>query len=152
VIQILLAHGTDVHTKIADLSATTDAGKTPEEVACTEDLKEMMRSALLRAAEARRAMLEALIMGQHKRLGAAGWTEALGTEAQPLPRVLRLHKRIPDTVFRGRFEGSAQKVYFTQGTDRFSHHQWRRYQEGPLSVGSDLKWERDKSITRPLFP
>jgi len=70
-IQILLAHGTDVHTKIADLSATTDAGKTPAEVACTEDLKEMMRSALLRAEKTRRAMLEAFTMGQHKRLGAA---------------------------------------------------------------------------------
>jgi len=70
-IQILLAHGTDVHTKIADLSATTDAGKTPEDVADTEDLKEMMRSALLRAEKTRRAMLEAFTMGQHKRLGAA---------------------------------------------------------------------------------
>ena len=99
VLQILIAHGTDVHTKISNLSATTDAGKTPEGVAYTEDLKEMMRSALLRAEKTRRAMLEALIMGQHKRLGAAGWTEALGTEAQPLPRVLRLLKRIPDTMF-----------------------------------------------------
>jgi hypothetical protein len=71
VIQILLAHGTDVHTKIADLSATTDAGKTPEGVAYTKEIKELLRSALQRHEETRRAMLEALIMGQHKRLGAA---------------------------------------------------------------------------------
>ena len=71
VIQTLLAHGTDVHTKIADLSATTDAGKTPAEVACTEDLKEIMRSALARAEKTRRAAVLAFTMGQHKRLGAA---------------------------------------------------------------------------------
>jgi hypothetical protein len=65
-------------------------------------------------------------------------------------RELWAAQRTPDTAFRGRFEGSAQKVYFTQGTDRFSHHQWCRYHEGPLSVGSDLKWERDKSSTRPF--
>ena len=70
-IQILLAHGTDVHTKIADLSATTDAGKTPEQLAYTKEIKELLRSALQRHEETRRAMLEALIMGQHKRLGAA---------------------------------------------------------------------------------
>ena len=70
-IQILLAHGTDVHTKIADLSTTTDAGKTPAEVACTEDLKEIMRSALARAEKTRRAAVLAFTMGQHKRLGAA---------------------------------------------------------------------------------
>ena len=71
VIQVLLAHGADVHTKIADLSATTtDAGKTPEQVANTDDMKEMLRSALLRAEGVRRDLLIAFTMGQHKRLGA----------------------------------------------------------------------------------
>jgi hypothetical protein len=72
VIQMLLAHGNDVSAKIAHLSATTtDAGKTPEQVAYTEDIKEMLRSALLRAEEARRGLLEAFTLGQHERLGAA---------------------------------------------------------------------------------
>jgi ankyrin repeat protein len=71
VIQMLLAHGNDVSAKIAHLKATTDAGKTPEHVAYTDDIKEMLRAALLHAEEARRATLEAFTMGQHARLGAA---------------------------------------------------------------------------------
>jgi ankyrin repeat protein len=70
VIQVLLEHGADVSAKIADLSATTDEGKTPEQVGYTEEVKEMLRAALIQAEEARRAMLEAFTLGQHKRLGA----------------------------------------------------------------------------------
>ena len=70
VLQILLAHGTDVYTKIADLSATTDEGLTPGGVAYTEDIKESIRSALARAEETRRAALMAFTMGQHAKLGA----------------------------------------------------------------------------------
>ena len=82
VIQALLAHdGTDVHTKIADLSATTtDAGRTPEHVAYTDDIKEMLRSALLRAEEARRGLLEAFTLGHHERLGAASRILALSPD------------------------------------------------------------------------
>ena len=72
VIQMLLAHGNDVSAKIAHLSATTTvAGETPEQVAYTEDIKEMLRAALLRAEEARRGLLEAFTLGHHERLGAA---------------------------------------------------------------------------------
>jgi len=70
VIHILLAHGTDASAKITDLSATTDGGKTPEQLAYTKEIKGLLRSALQRHEETHRAMLEALIMGQHKRLGA----------------------------------------------------------------------------------
>jgi Ankyrin repeats (3 copies) len=80
VIQILLAHGTDVYTKIADLSATTDAGKTPEQVAYTEDIKEIMRSALVRAEKTHRALLTAFTMGQHKRLGKASCIRTLSPD------------------------------------------------------------------------
>jgi hypothetical protein len=45
--------------------------KTPEQVAHTDDLKEMLRAALLRAEEARRGLLEAFTLGHHERLGAA---------------------------------------------------------------------------------
>jgi Ankyrin repeats (3 copies)/Ankyrin repeats (many copies) len=76
VVQMLLTHGTDVHAKIAHLTATTDGGEyspplTPEQVAYSPDMKEMLRDALLHAEQARRAILEAVIMGQHVRLGAA---------------------------------------------------------------------------------
>ena len=70
-IQMLLAHGNDVSAKIAHLKATTDAGKTPEHVAYTDDIKEMLRAALLRAEGARRGLLEAFTLGQHERLGVA---------------------------------------------------------------------------------
>jgi hypothetical protein len=79
-VQILLAHGTDVYVKIAHLSALTDkriGGKTPEQDADYEDVKEMLHSALLRAHETHRAKLEAFTMGQHRRLGAGSWVSAL---------------------------------------------------------------------------
>jgi ankyrin repeat protein len=81
VVQMLLAHETDVYTKIADLSATTDAGKTPEQAAYTEDIKEMLRSALIRVEKARRDLLIAFTMGQHQRLGAVSRILALAPEA-----------------------------------------------------------------------
>jgi hypothetical protein len=76
VIQMLLAHGNDVSAKIAHLKATTDGGEyghplTPEHVAYTDDIKEMLRAALLHAEEARRGLVEAFTLGQHVRLGAA---------------------------------------------------------------------------------
>ena len=81
VIQMLLAHGNDVSAKIAHLSATTtDAGETPEQVAYTDDIKEMLRAALLRAEEARRGLLEAFTLGQHERLGAASHILPLAPE------------------------------------------------------------------------
>jgi ankyrin repeat protein len=80
VIQMLLAHGTDVSAKIANLRATTDAGKTPKQVAYTEDITEMLRSALLRAEGARRGLLEAFTLGHHARLGAASRILPLSTE------------------------------------------------------------------------
>ena len=79
VIQMLLAHGNDVSAKIAHLSATTTVdplmgsygGETPEQVAYTDDMKEMLRAALLRVEETRRGLLEAFTLGHHERLGAA---------------------------------------------------------------------------------
>jgi hypothetical protein len=78
-IQMLLAHGNDVSAKIAHLSATTTVdplmgsygGETPEQVAYTDDMKEMLRAALLRVEETRRGLLEAFTLGQHVRLGVA---------------------------------------------------------------------------------
>ena len=48
--------------------------------------------------------------------GGRTWSKAIvwGAGGVFSPRVLRLHKRTPDIVFRGRFEGSAQKVDFTR--------------------------------------
>jgi hypothetical protein len=80
VIQILLAHGTDVSAKIADLSATTDGGKTPEQLAFTKEIKGLTRSVLLRHKETRRAMLEAFTMGQHAKLGANSRVLALSPD------------------------------------------------------------------------
>ena len=80
VIQLLLAHGTDVLTKIAHLKATTDGGLTPEQVAYTDDIKEMLRAALLRAEGARRGLLEAFTLGHHARLGAASCIRALAPD------------------------------------------------------------------------
>jgi ankyrin repeat protein len=85
VIQMLLAHRTDNHAKIAHLSAITDGGKyghpsTPEQLAYTNDIKEMLRAALLHAEEARRGLLQAFTLGQHKRLGAASHIRALDPE------------------------------------------------------------------------
>jgi ankyrin repeat protein len=81
VIQMLLAHGTDVHTKIANLSATTtDAGKTPEQVAYTKNMKEIMRSALERAEGTRLDLLTAFTLGQHKRLGAESHIRSLAPD------------------------------------------------------------------------
>ena len=72
VMQILLDHGTDVHAKIADLSATTNAGSTPEQLAHhSAEIKGLTRSALERHRETRRCAVVAFTMGQHKRLGAA---------------------------------------------------------------------------------
>jgi ankyrin repeat protein len=77
-IQILLAHGTDVHTKIADLSATTDAGSTPEQLAHhSAEIKGLMRSALERHRETRRCAVVAFAMGQHPRIGATSRVLAL---------------------------------------------------------------------------
>ena len=69
VIQLLLAHGTDVSAKIAHLQATTNRGVTPMQVAYTDDMKKMLQDALLHAEDARRELLEAFTMGQHERLG-----------------------------------------------------------------------------------
>ena len=74
VIQLLLAHGTDVSTKIAHLRATTNGclygpPLTPMQVAYPDDMKEMLQDALLRAEGSRRELLEAFTMGQHERLG-----------------------------------------------------------------------------------
>ena len=80
VIQVLLEHRADVHTKIADLSATTDAGKTPEQVAYTGDIKEMLHSALVRAEETRRDLLEGFTMGQQTRLGKASCIRTLSPD------------------------------------------------------------------------
>ena len=52
----------DKVTETRALSATTAEGKNPEQVACTGDIKEMLRSALVRAEEGRRAMLEGFTM------------------------------------------------------------------------------------------
>ena len=40
----------------------------------------------------------------------AGWTEALSSRVSDPLREFRAAQRTPDTAFRGRFEGSAQKV------------------------------------------
>jgi ankyrin repeat protein len=84
VIQMLLSNGT-YSAKIAHLSATTDGGEygdplTPEQVAYTNDIKEMLRDALLHAQEARRGLLQAFTLGQHERLGAASHIRALAPE------------------------------------------------------------------------
>jgi ankyrin repeat protein len=84
VIEMLLSNGT-YSAKIAHLSATTDGGEygdplTPEQVAYTDDVKEMLRDALLHAQEARRGLLQAFTLGQHKRLGAASHIRALDPE------------------------------------------------------------------------
>jgi ankyrin repeat protein len=84
VIEMLLSNGT-YSAKIAHLSATTDGGEygdplTPEQVAYTDDVKEMLRDALLHAQEARRGLLQAFTLGQHKRLGAASHIRALAPE------------------------------------------------------------------------
>jgi hypothetical protein len=87
VVQMLLSHGTDVYAKIARLKALTNASwmvtltqKTPEQVAYTDDMKEILRAALIHAEESRRAMLEAFTMGQHVRLGAASHILPLAPE------------------------------------------------------------------------
>ena len=49
VLQTLLAHGTDCHSKIANLNAMTDDGETLIEVAEDEETKEELRAALTRA-------------------------------------------------------------------------------------------------------
>jgi hypothetical protein len=85
VIEMLLSNGTDNSAKIAHLRATTDGGEygrpsTPEQVAYTNDIKEMLRDALLHAQEARRGLLQAFTLGQHERLGAASHIRALAPE------------------------------------------------------------------------
>jgi ankyrin repeat protein len=80
VVQMLLAHGTDVFAKIAYITAITDLNETSEQVAFTWGMKELLRNALLQAEPARRAMLEAFLMGQHVRLGAASHIYTLTPE------------------------------------------------------------------------
>ena len=78
VVNILLSHGTDVYAKIAILNAKTKhyavlPAATPEQIAYTDDMKEMLQAALKQAEAGRRALLEAMTMGQHKRLGERSW-------------------------------------------------------------------------------
>jgi hypothetical protein len=80
VIQILLTHGTDVYAKIANLRATTVDDDTPEDLAYSVDIGDMLRSALLLAERERRDLLLAFAMGQHKRLGAVSHVRNLPTE------------------------------------------------------------------------
>jgi ankyrin repeat protein len=75
VIQLLLAHGTDVSTKISCLRATTNdeywaPRNTAEEFAHSDNIKDMLRYALLQAEVHRRNMVESFTMGYHKRLGS----------------------------------------------------------------------------------
>ena len=74
VIQLLLAHGTDVSTKISCLRATTTdkywaPRNTAEEFAHSDNIKDMLRYALLQAEVHRSNMVESFSMGYHKRLG-----------------------------------------------------------------------------------
>jgi hypothetical protein len=52
----------------------------PDQYTGNEDIKEMLRDALLHAQEARRGLLQAFTLGQHKRLGAASHIRALDPE------------------------------------------------------------------------
>jgi len=81
VMQLLLAHGTDVYAKIADLSATTNTGSTPEQLAHhSAEIKGLTRSALECHRETRRAALMAFTMGQHAKLGATSRILALSPD------------------------------------------------------------------------
>jgi ankyrin repeat protein len=80
VVQILLAHGVDSSGKIARLTATTNASETVEDLSCTEDMKEILRYAMVRAQEEHRSKLHAFSMGYNARLGAASQISALDPE------------------------------------------------------------------------
>ena len=84
VVKILLARGTDTHANIANLSATTSKGLTPEQLAYSGELKELMRAALECHRETRRAHLAAFTLGQHRRLGASSHIFALSPDVAQL--------------------------------------------------------------------
>ena len=84
VIQTLITHTHDVHTLYIALCEHDAVGGTAEDFADNGDeyveVVEILRSALLRAQEKRLAMLEAVIMGQHVRLGVASRIVALSPD------------------------------------------------------------------------